>query len=90
MNKELLKGLTEEQLNKMKACKTKEELLSLAKEEDIELTDEQMEAVSGGCGTPTAVPCPNCGTTDVYFVGQNLWYEKEWKCNKCDHRFWTK
>ena len=48
MKKELLKGLTEEQIAKVKACKSHEELLALAKEEDIELTDEQLTTISGG------------------------------------------
>ena len=48
MKEELLKGLTQEQIAKAKACKNSEELLALAKEEGIELTDEQLEAVSGG------------------------------------------
>ena len=48
MKKELLKGLTEEQIAKVKACKSHEELLALAKEEGIELADEQLEAISGG------------------------------------------
>ena len=52
MRAELLKGLTEEQIAKIKACKSQEEMLALAKQEGIELTDEQLEAVSGGsaCG----------------------------------------
>lgn len=44
MRKELLKGLTA----KIKACENQEEILKLAKEEGIELTNEQLEAVSGG------------------------------------------
>jgi len=52
MKKELLKGLSEEQIAKIRACKSQEELLALAKREGIELTDEQLEAVSGGaCST---------------------------------------
>ena len=51
MRKELLKGLTPEQIEKVKACKGQEELLKLAKEEGIELTEEQLQAISGGCGT---------------------------------------
>ena len=52
MNREeLLKGLTKEQLAKIKACKNTEEMLQVAKEEGIELSDEQLQAVSGGCGT---------------------------------------
>ena len=49
---ETLKGiydsLTEEQKEKANACKTMEELLAFAKEENIELSDELLEAVSGG------------------------------------------
>ena len=41
-------GLTEEQKAKALACKTPEEMLKLAKEEGYELSDEQLEAVSGG------------------------------------------
>ena len=48
MKNDLFKGLTEEQIAKVKACKNSEELLALAKREGIELTDEQLEAVSGG------------------------------------------
>ena len=48
MKEELLKGLTEEQIAKVKACKNQEELLALAKQEGIELNDEQLEAVNGG------------------------------------------
>ena len=61
MKKELLKGLTDEQIEKVRAAGDVEELLSLAKEEGVELTDEQLEAVSGGfC---TAFPkCPKCGS----------------------------
>ena len=67
MREELLKGLTEEQVLKAKACKSSEELLSLAKEEGIELTDEQLEAVSGGgCGgSSDKVKCPKCGSENI-------------------------
>lgn len=40
--------LTPEQQEKARACKTPEDVLALAKEGGIELTDEQLEAVSGG------------------------------------------
>ena len=40
--------LTEEQKAKAKAAKSPEEFIALAKEEGVELTDEQIEAVSGG------------------------------------------
>ena len=51
MKKELLKGLTKEQIEKVKKCKNQEELLALAKEEGVSLTEEQLAAISGGgCG----------------------------------------
>ena len=45
---ELLKGLSEEQIAKVNACKSPEELLALARDEGVELTDEQLSAISGG------------------------------------------
>ena len=51
MRQDLLKGLSEEQIEKIKACKTQEEILSLAKKEGVQLNEEQLAAVSGGCGS---------------------------------------
>ena len=67
MREELLKGLTEEQMAKLKECKNQEEILKLAKEEGIELTDEQLEAVTGGCSGVDS--CPRCGS-------KNLWTKR--------------
>ena len=65
MKQELLKGLTDEQIARVKACKSHEELLALAKEEGITLSDEQLEAVSGGFCSETTEPCPKCGSTNI-------------------------
>ena len=46
--KELLKGLSEEQIAKVRDCENVSDLLQLAKDEGVELTDEQLSAVSGG------------------------------------------
>ena len=64
MKEELLKGLTEEQITKVKECKNQEELLKLAKAEGVELTSEQIEAVSGG-GCLSSMKCPNCGSKNM-------------------------
>ena len=40
--------LTSEQQKKAKACKTPEELLALANTEGYELSDEELEAITGG------------------------------------------
>ncbi|MBQ9020559.1 MAG: Nif11-like leader peptide family natural product precursor [Eggerthellaceae bacterium] len=42
--------LSPEMQEKVKACKSPEELLALAKEEGYELTDEELEGVAGGWG----------------------------------------
>ena len=67
MREELLKGLSEEQIAKVKACKNGNELLALAKQEGFELSDEQLAAVSGGAcsSTDTRKQCPNCGSKNT-------------------------
>ena len=87
MKEELLKGLNEEQIAKVKACKNQEELLALAKQEGIELTNEQLAAVSGG-GCFSSMECPCCGSKDfrklaVYQVSGCSTY----KCNQCGHEW---
>jgi len=82
MRSELLKGLTEEQIQKFKECKGSEEVLRMAKEEGVELTDEQLEAISGG--SICAPACPRCGTKDNVYVchdeGPN---NHKYVCTKC-------
>ena len=87
MKEELFKGLTEEQIAKAKACKNQDELLAMAKEEGIELTDEQIEEVSGG-GCFSSFKCPICGSKDyrklpIYQVSGCSTY----KCNQCGHEW---
>lgn len=86
MKKELLKGLTKEQIAKVKACKNHEELLALAKEEGVELTDEQLNAINGGgvCSVVSNIgdainqsDCPMCGCNDVKV--KDNWA----RCKKC-------
>ena len=90
MKRDLLKGLSEEQIAKAKACKSKEELLALAKQEGIELSDEQLSAVNGGfCSTDAPnckKKCSNCGTLveGKYLyreLGEGLYYE--FNCPTC-------
>ena len=44
-------------LEKLKSAKTTEEFMALVQEEGIELTDEQLKAVSGGAFTCNDVVC---------------------------------
>ena len=90
MGKELLKGLTEEQIAKVKACKNHEELLELAKKEGVSLTEEQLAVVSGG-GACSVISdgldyinpydCPRCGSNDVK--------EKDgrYTCKSCNYKW---
>lgn len=79
MKKELLKGLNEEQIAKIKACKNQEDILNLAKAEGIELSQEQLAAISGGgCVSSLIVRCPNC-KSDSFFKLEN----NQYKCMKC-------
>lgn len=87
MNKELLNGLTKEQIAKVKACSSAEEVLALAKAEGLELTDEQLEAASGGdsclyIDLGSEDKCPECGSTDVKLLAHQYLL-----CNKCLHRW---
>ena len=43
-----IKALTPEQRARAKQCKSAEELLALAKEDGYELTDDELEGISGG------------------------------------------
>ena len=86
MKKELLKGLTPEQVARAKDCKNCDELLALAKQEGIELTDDQLEAVSGGCGTTTLeqklldeMTCPECSNWHCMEKVSDVWY----RCKIC-------
>ena len=88
MKQELLKGLTEKQIAKVKACKNHEELLALAKAEGIELTSEQLETVSGGgaCSVISDIgdkinpsDCPKCGANGPKKDGDKR------VCKKCGH-----
>lgn len=91
MKKELLKGLTKEQIAKVKACKSHEELMELAKKEGVELTEEQLAVVSGGgaCSVISDIgdyinpnDCPRCGSNNIkdkgtYYICQSCGYKIE-------------
>lgn len=61
----IFKDLTKEQQDKCYACKDADEILSFVKEEGFELSDQQLEAVSGG-GWGEVPTCPYCGSKNIY------------------------
>ena len=63
-----IKSLTPEQIEKAKSCVSAEELVAFAEQEGIELSEEQLDALSGGAcwdSEPTTyhytVVCSFCG-----------------------------
>ena len=48
VKQELLNGLAEDQIDKVRDCANLSDLLQLAEDEGVELNDEQLDAVSGG------------------------------------------
>ncbi|MBR1752635.1 MAG: hypothetical protein IJ740_17485 [Ruminococcus sp.] len=66
MNKDLEKYIGElspELQEKARACKTKEELNQFIADNDLELPEEALELVSGGCGTSSDKwYCNHCNT----------------------------
>lgn len=91
MKESLLKGLSEEQIARAKTCKNQEEVLKLAKEEGLELTDEQLEAVAGGCETPKkrVIKC-ECGSTNVKttLYRNNIGSETVCECLDCGKKWY--
>ena len=87
MKKELFDGLTDEQIAKAKACKNQEELLALAKEEGIELSEEQLTAVNGGFCSSDDPTCPHCGTKDNHNCWSRGPTHETYTCNKCGRFF---
>lgn len=72
MNREeLLRGLSPEQLEKARECKSNKELLEYAKTQGLELTEEQLNQVNGGAcriEKPANLLCPSCGGTRIEAV----------------------
>ena len=75
------KDLMEEQKSKIAAA-SPEEILEMAKAEGYELTDEEIEGITGGSFWITEYYCPECGSHDVG-VWQN---SNSGHCYNCDYR----
>ena len=64
-----IEDLTPELKEKLKACKTPEELMGLVEAEGIELTEEQLEDVAGGAyAFLTSIFGGDCGDLGEHFA----------------------
>lgn len=81
-----IEDLTPEQLKKAEG-KSGEELLALAQAEGVELSDEELEAVSGGFSYNKTAPytCPLCGAQGT--VKPNATKSDDWWCTACCKSF---
>lgn len=86
--KELLEGLTEEQIEKARACNSEEELLELAHKEGVKLTDEQLASISGGCGVDLEKEtCPSCGGRNFKIEDGPSDIGYNFTCYDCGHKW---
>ena len=58
--------LTPDMKDKIRACKTPEELLELAKESGYELSDNELEQVSGGWGADVSSEYHGCSCEECH------------------------
>lgn len=80
MNLEDLKS--PELQEKLKSANTFEDLMTIANEEGVELTDEQIDQISGGGAWNHPKNCPACGKENIYHYGAQYY------CRDCGHE-WT-
>ena len=84
--------LSPELQEKAAACKTAEEIFALAKSEGIELSDEQLEAVSGGALFSNFVCWLGChdyiATGEVRQGLSSI--ENEYRCKNCGNVYWRR
>ena len=67
--------LTDEQRAKAGACNTTEELLTFVRDEGIELSEKDLDRISGGTAWNKTGGCPECGT-DRFWIsedGRDAW-----------------
>ena len=80
---------------KFRDVKSAGDILAIAAEEGIELTDDQLDGIAGGewydSASSTSVECPWCGSTDVTHLGANSQGNPHggdsWQCNSCESIF---
>lgn len=60
LQEQIKEAFSPELLEKAKTAQSMEELLDLVASEGMELSEEQLELVAGGCGCDNCAPLDNC------------------------------
>ena len=86
--------LSPELQEKIRECKTMEEFNTLLAENDVELSDDALEAVAGGCGTTKGYKCLKCGANPLKYIESKAGYDgwvmaMFFKCPKCGQMHYT-
>ncbi len=55
-------------------------------EEELELTEEELDAMSGGVAIRRMRRCPRCGSKSVIYLYNTSTGKRYWKCKLCK---WT-
>ena len=74
-----ISDLSPELQEKARACKSMEEIYELIAENDVELSDDALEAVAGGCFTRSTAYHTVCGEA----LSSWGFPEKTYYCNRC-------
>lgn len=77
-----LNDLSPEQQNKAKECKSPADILALAKDEGYELTDDELDQISGGSWMGNVLRCPFCGSDKAEPQGMH-----SYRCSVCHQVF---
>ncbi len=77
--------MTPEQLEEVKSLQTPEEMFAYAKDNGIDLTEEEMDSISGGDWFLSA-RCPKCKSKNVVITSQALKHIRGF-CKDCRYRF---
>ena len=78
--------LTLKQQERLKNCKSPEDILALAKAEGYELTQDELEKISVG-GWGTLYECSQCGSNDIAVVHDPVNDNVYCTCRKCGHEW---
>lgn len=86
-------NISPELAEEVKACKTPEEVLALAKKKGYKLSDEDLEAISGGWGMDVKDLLPQCPSCGSYEVAMSTIFGSpgatRCSCSKCGYE-WTR